>query len=101
MRISRGDTLIPFAPQIMQDASTSFNLTGYTVSVSIVDQSNQSIGGGVMTVDNATQGQCHYNFVDGDVDEVGTFELHTKYTQTSTGKFAHLDPEPLIIEWAP
>ena len=101
MRISKGDTLIPFAPQIMEDADTPFNLTGYTVEVSIVDQNGSEVGGGAMTVDNASQGQCHYDFASGDVDTTGTFDMHTKYTNIASGKFAHLDKVVLIIEFAP
>jgi len=101
MRISRGDTLVPFEPQIMKSATDPFKLNGYTVEVTMVDGNGEIKGGGLMTIDNAEAGQCHYDFEESEVAVPGTYALHTKYTKTATGQFAHLDPEPLIIEWAP
>lgn len=101
MIISKGDTLRPFAPQIMQDTATPFNLTGYTVDVTIVRDDGSVKGGGAMTVSDAANGKCYYPFAAGDVDVPGSYGMHVKYTQTSTGKFDHLEKELLIVEWAP
>lgn len=99
--ISKGDTLRPFAPQIMQDSVNAFNLIGYTVTCSIVDQNAQPIGGGALTIDNPANGQCHRDFLSGEVAIPGTYTIYTWYTQISTNKTDHLDNVTLVIQWAP
>jgi len=67
---------LPFT--LLDGNGNAINLSGLTLTLVVQDandptQTNLTLGGNPMTIDNATSGLCHYTVAAGDFPNVGTF----------------------------
>lgn len=104
--ITQGDTYRPFSPIIQQKDESGkwvpFNLDGLTISMKMVSEEIPTlvkVCGGQWTIDNASQGECHYEWEDDDVDTPGLWKLSMKFTNAA-GKFVHGETKWLQIDEA-
>lgn len=97
-----GDVGAPFAPQFTHKDGTLVNLSGATITMKMEkqnDPSNIKVCAGIWTIDNAANGQAHYQWQAADVNTVGMWALFIKIT---IGGFpVHADQKPLEILPAP
>ncbi len=78
-----GDVGAPFAPQFTHKDGTPVNLSGATISMLMEEQndpSNIKTCTGTWTIDNAANGQAHYQWQATDIDTVGMWTLFIKIT---------------------
>ena len=70
-------------PFIVQDADGNvFDLTGYTVTFKVWDNTDTVILTGTCTIDSATAGTCHYTVASGDFTTEGTYTAELNLTKT-------------------
>lgn len=99
-----GDSLKPFAPQIWtKDATGNYvpqPLSGFTLTLSIIDSSYKLIDTIIMTIDDATNGKAHCTIPSIDTSVPGTYMFFVKMTD-GTGKFQRCDVKTLVVQYAP
>src|SRR5712691_2324545 len=90
-----------FVPTFRHKDGTPVDLTGATLSLKMVNISDQSIknGSGSWTIDNAPLGQTHYTYGAGDLNEIGEFQLWAIATVGGIPNPA--DPKILVVDWMP
>lgn len=101
--ISKGDTGAPFIPHFINKFTVKpVDLIGCTISMKMQnadDPENVKVCNGPWTVLDAANGIASYEYQDGDVDTVGTWNMSIKITKNS--KPVHADSKQLVIEAAP
>jgi hypothetical protein len=100
--IYAGDLGSPFSVQFLHKDETPVNLNGATISMKMQNQDNPltvNTCSGTWTIDNAINGQAHYQWQAADVATVGMWMLFIKIT--IGGLAVHADSKLLEILPAP
>lgn len=99
-----GDTSVFFAPVFKHKGDGSpVPLSDVTISMKM---QNRQLGltticSGEWTIDDAVNGQAHYQWQTADVATPGLWTLFVALTNTITGGFVHADSRSLLILEAP
>ena len=96
-----GDTEVPLAPQFAHADGSFVNLSGATITMKMQEATfgTVKVCSGTWTIDNAANGQAHYQWQVADVNTAGDWNLYI--TITIGGLPVHADFKPLQILPAP
>ena len=83
LTIPKGDYGFLLAFTVQKDDGTAYNLTDYTIKLKVwtMDTPANLIVNAACTIDEATNGKCHYIIQSGDFNIVGDYLLELELTK--------------------